>query len=333
VTATPLRTAAVTGEALGTTTRVVSTSPDALPALARLTADRLHGLDLAASRFRADSDLSRANAAAGCSVRVGRVLRDALTVALDMAAATGGLVDPTLGDVLAAAGYDRTFRLVPDGHGSLQPLTPARPTWADVVLYPDEHGAWLTVPRGCSLDLGATAKAWLADRVAAAGTAAASSDPARGPVGVLVDLGGDVSVAGPPPRHGWLVGLPHPDEGQAMVSIQSGGLATSAQDERAWRSADGPAHHIVDPRTGLPARTPWRCVTVHAATATEANAASTAAMVLGEDAPAWLQAQGLAARLVPMTGGGAVRVGPWPQPAASAARSSGSVAAPTEVPA
>jgi thiamine biosynthesis lipoprotein len=333
VSTSPLRTVAVCGEALGTTTRVVTTSPDALPALARLADDRLQGLDVAASRFRPDSDLSRANAAAGRPVRVGPVLRDALTVALDMAAATSGLVDPTLGDPLAAAGYDRTFRLVPDGHGRLVALSGPRPSWTDVVLHADEHGAWLTVPRGCSLDLGATAKAWLADQIAAHGSATTTHEHAGGPVGVLVDLGGDVAVAGPPPRHGWLVGLPHPDESQPVVSVSGGGLATSAQDERAWRSADGPAHHLLDPRTGLPARTPWRCVTVHAATATEANAASTAAMVLGADAPAWLQARGLAARLVPMTGGAAVRVGPWPAPVAPAVRRPARAVAPVEVPA
>jgi thiamine biosynthesis lipoprotein len=332
VTAPALRTAALTGEALGTTTRVVTSNPEALPALALLAADWLARLDVAASRFRADSEVSRANAAAGRPVRVGPVLRDAVTVALRMAAATGGLVDPTLGDALTSAGYDRTFRLVQDGHGRLLALTKPRPTWRDVVLRPDEDGAWLTVPPGCSLDLGATAKAWLADQVSNLGARLGGTRE----VGVLVDLGGDIAAAGPPPPHGWLVGVPaegspagSPEKrggpavgvpGRApMISIQVGGVATSAQDARSWRTPDGPAHHILDPRTGLPARSPWRSVTVHAASATEANAASTAAVVLGDGAPAWLRALGLAARLVPMDGGPAVHVGPWPTPHATAA--------------
>ncbi len=325
MTAAPLRTVSVTGEALGTTTGVVATRPDALPALALLTDDWLRRLDLAASRFRADSELSAANARAGRPVRVGPVLRDALAATLAMAEATGGLVDPTIGRALVDAGYDRTFGLVPAGHGRLMAVAQPRPTWRDVLLSPDADGGWLTAPAGCLLDLGAIAKAWLADTVAALGA---------GPgVGVLVDLGGDISVAGPPPRHGWLVGLPEGGDGQRLVSITSGGIATSSRDVRAWRSADGPAHHIIDPRTGLPARSPWRSVTVHAASAVEANAASTAALVLGEQAVAWLSQAHLAARLVPVDGGPAVRVGPWPHPPAGTEPSGAAVLRRIEVPA
>jgi thiamine biosynthesis lipoprotein len=169
-------------------------------------------------------------------------------------------------------------------------------------------------PQGCRLDLGAVAKSWLADDVAqrAAGEV---------PGGVLVDLGGDLAVAGMPPRGGWLVALPEASTSRRpdVVSIRAGGMATSAQDVRRWRTVDGPAHHIVDPRTGLPAVTPWRTVTVHAATAAEANAASTAAMVLGDEAPEWLDALGLAARLVPLDASPAQLVGPWPAPTGLAA--------------
>ena len=70
-------------------------------------------------------------------------------------------------------------------------------------------------------------------------------------------------------------------------------------------------HHIIDPGTGLPARTPWVMVTVAAATCVEANAAATAALVMGERGPAWLDELNLPGRLV--DAGGAVRnVGGWP---------------------
>ena len=98
-----------------------------------------------------------------------------------------------------------------------------------------------------------------------------------------------------------------------MVTIDSGAIATSAQDTRRWATTNGPAHHIIDPRTARPAVSPWRAVTVHAATAVEANAASTAALVLADAAPGWLLRQGLAARLVPMDGSSAIAVGDWPR--------------------
>lgn len=302
-------TAAFTADALGTSVRVVVTRPTMLPAVARLTRSSLAALDAAASRFRADSELSRANALAGTRVRVGPVLRDATAECLRMARATGGLVDPTVGAWVVAAGYDRRYRdLDPTLPRPTRPLPPRAATWADVVLEPDDAGAWLTIPAGTRLDLGAVAKAWQADALAAAAAACA-------PGGVLVDLGGDLCVAGTPPAEGWVIGVPPGADRQRTVTIRSGGMATSAQDARRWSTTDGPAHHIVDPRTGRPAVSPWRAVTVHAATAAQANAASTAALVLADAAPDWLSAHGLPARLVPMDGSPATTVGAWPRPA------------------
>lgn len=304
-----MTTVAFCGEALGTTVRVVVTRPDALPAVAALTRSALCALDSAASRFRPDSELSRANASAGAPVRVGPVLRDAAQSCLRMAQATGGLVDPTVGEAVVAAGYDRRFADIdPTVPRRLENPDRARHGWQDIVLVPDDRGAWLTVPAGALLDLGAVAKSWLADTIADVAVS-------LGAGGVLVDLGGDVAVSGRPPRGGWAIGLPPGADGQRVVTIQTGGLTTSAQDVRRWVTSDGPAHHIIDPRTGRPADSPWRSVTVHAATAVEANAASTAALILGADAPSWLEGQGLSARLVPMDGSAARSVASWPRPA------------------
>ncbi len=303
-----MTTVAFTADALGTTVRVVVTRPDALPGVAALTRSALDALDVAASRFRSDSELSRANAVAGTPARVGPVLRDATQACLHMAEATGGLVDPTVGGAVTAAGYDRPFVDI----DPTEPRTAGHPRraehdWRDVALVPDEHGAWLTVPPGTLLDLGAIAKSWLADSLAGVAVS-------LGAGGALVDLGGDVAVSGQPPDGGWVIGLPPGADGQRMVTIRAGGVATSAQDVRCWTTTDGSAHHIIDPRTTRPAESPWRLVTVHAGTAVEANAASTAALILGTDAPTWLEARGLSARLVPMDGTPARTVACWPRP-------------------
>ena len=80
--------------------------------------------------------------------------------------------------------------------------------------------------------------------------------------------------------------------------MRGGGLATSGVAARRWHVSGGERHHIIDPRTGGSAITPWRTVTVTGATCVDANAASTAAVVLGDDALAWLGLRGLSARLV-----------------------------------
>jgi thiamine biosynthesis lipoprotein len=124
--------------------------------------------------------------------------------------------------------------------------------------------------------------------------------------GVLVSLGGDIAVAGTPPRDGWPVTVaeePDPNgaprgqlEGQ-LVRLPAGAVATSSVTVRHWRRGGVELHHIVDPRTGRPADGPWRTATVAAATCADANAASTAAIVAGARAGEWLAATALPARL------------------------------------
>src|SRR4051812_19772258 len=159
-------------------------------ALAPATAD-LHALldrvDAAASRFRADSALSVANARAGRPTPVPRLLVELVTAALDAAADTDGAVDPTLGLAMQRIGYDRDITAVnADDPGPLPPL-PSPGRWRSVRLH--REAGLLTVPAGTALDLGATAKAWTADR-------AAAELAARYGTGVLVELGGDLAVAG-----------------------------------------------------------------------------------------------------------------------------------------
>jgi thiamine biosynthesis lipoprotein len=203
---------------------------------------------------------------------------------------------------MRAIGYDRDIAdVIMDGPG-LAVTTPWR-SWRDVRL--DRETGLLTVPVGAALDLGATAKAYMADH-------AARALSRRYDTGVLVELGGDVAVAGHR-TDGWCLDVAERQGGDGqLVLVRHGGLATSTTTVRNWRRGGRPVHHIVDPRTGLPADGPWRTVSVYAPCALAANTASTAAIVMGESAVDWLVGRNLAARLVGLDGTVAT-TGAWPQ--------------------
>jgi FAD:protein FMN transferase len=272
----------------------------------------LRAIDLACSRFRPDSELTILNQSAGHRQPVSRLLAEALAVALRAAAATDGDVDPTCGQSLVSLGYDRDFA---DLVGSPPaPAGPVRPVpaggWQYVDL--DQQACTVRVPAGVQLDLGATAKALAADRAAAAIAAATAA-------GVLVNLGGDIAVAGPPPTGGWRVEIAAEVAGASpdgpgrgpVIALWDGGLATSGTGSRAWRRGGQMLHHIVDPRTGRSADSRWATATVAAATCVDANAASTAAIIRSAAAPGWLAGLGLPARLV-ATDGAITTTGQWP---------------------
>ena len=140
-------------------------------------------------------------------------------------------------------------------------------------------------------------------RAACARTARSRCSPARGEA----------------PRGGWRVrvqDLPQPldaePDGPAQtVSITGGGLATSSTRARRWAYGAAEMHHLLDPRTGLPAVTPWRTVSAAAATCLEANVATTATIVLGDAGLAHARSTGLAVRLV-AADGTTTRTGGWP---------------------
>ncbi len=297
------------GSAWSCTVRLVVLDEAALrPATADLQA-LLRRVDAAASRFRADSALSIANARAGRPTPVPMLLADLVAAALRAAAQTDGAVDPTVGLDLARLGYDRDIEAVRARESIERPdaAPAARRNWRAVRLQRD--AGLLRVPLGAALDLGATAKAWTADH--AARTLAHRYD-----TGVLVELGGDLAVAGNAPA-GWCIRVAERAgaDGQ-LVRIRGGGVATSTTTVRTWQRAGHTMHHIVDPLTGRPARGPWRTVTVAAPSALAANTASTAALVRGERALSWLDERHLAARLVADDGSIlATRRWPTPQPA------------------
>ena len=313
---TATRVAAASWPAIGTTVRLVVTDPARLMPGRELLASYLAALDLACSRFRADSELARAESRAGTPVPVNEVLADAVAVALDAAAATDGDLDPTVATRLAALGYDRDFELVARDGPPVRLTVRIRPSWQDIRL--DRGSRRLTVPPGVRLDLGATAKARAADR-------AAARLATRLGCGVLVGLGGDIAVGGAPPEGGWQVRVQditgNPDDPPAgpsqLIAMTSGGVSSSGIAARCWRRGDLMLHHILDPRTGLPAPPVWRTVSAVADTAVAANIASTAGIIRGVGAPGWLDSRGIPARLVAVDG--SVRtVAAWPPPQAAA---------------
>ena len=295
--------------ALGTTAELFVTEPAALCGAAELLEAELQQIDRIASRFRSDSELTALNAAAGRQVGVSSDLLDAVGVALTMAEATDGLVDPTVGSSMIRLGYDRDFADVAGGRTGTLPAPRAVPGWRCVSV--DREAQTVFLPHGTSLDLGATAKALTADR-------AARVIHERLGCGALVSLGGDASVAGPTPTGGFAIGIADTctsTDADEAVAISSGGLASSGVAVRHWRLGDSEVHHIVDPSTGLSAQTCWRTVTTIAASCVQANTASTAAVVLGEPALAWLESLSLPARLVHVDGTVQHTMG-WPRDAA-----------------
>jgi thiamine biosynthesis lipoprotein len=339
-----MNTAEVASETFGVfgTTAVLLVTQAATLQAARELADReLAAVDLACSRFRTDSELTRLNESGGAATIVSEVFAALIATALRAARLTDGDVDPTCGRALVSLGYDRDFAQIraagPGGGPAARPASPGSassrpassrpasprpasprpassgsaspvPGWRSVEL--DPAILRVRLRDGAQLDLGATAKAWAADRCAELIARRLGS-------GVLVSLGGDIAVAGPTPADGWQVRVTDdhaagPDALGQTVTISEGGLATSSTTVRAWTAGDRHVHHIIDPATGEPARSCWRTVSVAAGNCVDANTASTAAIIRGAAAADWLRDAELPARLVRHDGTVETTAG-WPR--------------------
>ena len=208
--------------ALGGVLRVVVTRPLRLSAAKGAVDRSLEEMDAAASRFRADSELSRINASPEREVRVTALLGRAISEALRGARLTRGAVDPTVGMALRLSGYDTDFAAMAADRGPIALVAERIPGWRAVRYHDQTRTLWL--PRGVELDLGSTAKALAADMAAAAALKAA------GEGGVLVSLGGDIAVAGEAPPGAWPI----------QVSEDSGASISDEVDPR--RSRPAPHH-------------------------------------------------------------------------------------------
>jgi FAD:protein FMN transferase len=222
------------------------------------------------SRFQPDSELSRINRHPLEVVVLSRLFAYALRAGISAAAATNGLVDPTLGAAIEAAGYDRDFSEL--GDDERPPGPPSHGTWRSLRL----SGRLLSRPPGTALDLNGVVKSLAVD-------SALELISGEG----FVSAGGDLAVRG-----GALVALPAGGE----IRLLGGGIATSGSTKRQWRRAGEPQHHLIDPRTGRPAESRWDEVTVAAGSCVAADVAAKAAFLLSDDGPAWLDERGLAGR-------------------------------------
>jgi thiamine biosynthesis lipoprotein len=232
----------------------------------------VHRWDRIFSRFREGSELNRVNASPSDVVAVSETFARATRAALAAVRATDGLVDPTIGAALRSAGYDRDFELL--GADPRPTGGPVPGTWRLVSL----TGRLLSRPRGTLLDLNGVVKGLVVDE-------ALRLLPERS----FVSAGGDLATSGDV-----VVALP----GGSAVRLESGGLATSGETGRRWLRGGVEQHHLIDPRTGCPARSRWDEVTVAASSCLSADVAASAAFLLSGDGPGWLDERGLPGRFL-----------------------------------
>ena len=241
------------------------------------------------SRFRPSSELCRLDASPGRPVVVSRDTFAVIARAVDAWRLTGGRFDPTVLPALRAAGYDRDFAAVMSDDGSVSTAMrgpmPA-PGCAGIVL--DATVSAVTLPEGVVLDLGGIGKGFAADRVATALLAA-------GAEGACVNLGGDLRVVGSAPvapgelPSSWTIDIDDPlHGGTGKLLLAEGGVATSSRLRRAWRRRGESRHHLIEPATGISARTGLASVTVVAGETWWAEVLAKAAFIAGPEAGAAL---------------------------------------------
>lgn len=230
------------------------------------------------SRFRSDSELCQLNIRDGQSIPVSRTLWDVYQASVEACLITDGLVSPLVLDALLHAGYDQSFERMSAGAPRFSLDDEAAPvSLADITT--DVAACSICLPKGARLDFGGVAKGWAAhqamERLKAAGPA-------------LVDAGGDIAVSGPRSNgEPWPIGVAdpfHPDQHLEIIYLERGGVATSGKDYRHWTRGGIQQHHIIDPRTGLPAETDVLAATVIAPTVMEAEAIAKAVMISGSRA-------------------------------------------------
>ena len=143
-----------------------------------------------------------------------------------------------------------------------------------IVINEADSTVFITDP-DVSLDVGAVAKGWAAQRVAE-----------NAPSGLLISVGGNVCATGPKDESGtpWVVGIQNPDSSDYLhtIYLSKGSVVTSGDYQRAY-TVDGKSyHHIIDPETLYPSAC-WRSVTIVCEDSGLADALSTALFVLPQE--------------------------------------------------
>jgi len=276
-------------------------TPERAAAALEAAFDEIARLEAILSDYRPESELSRLNRTAfpspfSCSSD----LFDFILVSTRYAKRTGGAFDITIAPLTAAWDLRGAGRIAtPDqvaralervGSGRLQLDRDAR-----TVRFGTE---------GMSLDPGALGKGYALD-------AAASALRARGVEAAMLDFGGQVLAIGAPPgEEGWTVGVADParrDREAATLLLRDESIATSGNAERGIEVQGRDLGHVLDPRTGAPVST-RRTASAIARSAAEADAFSTALLVMGPDEGLdWAGRQpGLAAMFLEVDGRGGV---------------------------
>lgn len=272
--------------ALGVLCRVVSNSP--LDTVAIET--QVEQWEQALSRFRANSDLSRLNRQR--HAHVSATLQQVLLAALEMAQWSHGLVVPSLGQHIADIGYDQNFATVaPVSTDSID--ASIVPDWRGIVV----RGRDVTLPPQLQLDLAGVAKGWIAAQLVALFTLPGGS--------LLAQIGGDVAVSAPSDTLPWCIAVDHPLQPKPCghIALFEGTVATSSTYERRWQRAGQTIHHIIDPRSGMPAQSDVLTASVIATQAIYAEAAAKIVVLLGRVAGfAWLHQYGLPGLVIDQSG-------------------------------
>ncbi len=284
------------------------------------------------SRFTEDSELSRLNREPAATVAITPLMRRVIEAALTAARDTGGLVDFTLADEIELAGYEGHF----DGEGiDLRAALALAPPRAPAAPHPDERWRQITVdpragtvhrPPGLRLDVGGIAKGVFADELASL---------LEGFDAYVLDCAGDVRVGG---RAGLVrpvhIAAPFGASRLLTFALTSGAVATSGISRRSWIGGDRrPAHHLLDPRTGMPAFTGIVQASAVAPTAAQAEVLAKAAVLGGsERAAEWLSDGGVIVcddgsyvRMDPAAAGAPTRAPSQPTTSSSTVSRSGSL--------
>lgn len=252
--ARPLERAEYTEVHMGVPVRVVLYAPDesAAAQAARVVFARIRALDNVMSDYRPDSEISRLSATDSEWVPVSAELFSVLARAREIADATGGAFDPTVGPLVALWRESRGSGALPSAARLADAR--ARSGWSKLELDLATQSARLAVP-GMRLDLGGIAKGFILDQALAA---ARLSGVSR----VLIEAGGDIVVGDAPPgREGWTIDVDDPNDdvdvepndelARRAAALTNAALATSGASVQFVEIEGVRYSHVVDPKTGL----------------------------------------------------------------------------------